>query len=192
MHNHWLMVQYLRNMPLLDLLIDKSIINNYAQLALNVEERFLTPHIRAAQNLDIEPSLGNEFYYDLLQNRDNDNYKALLNGGTYAFDSRTYMFQGLRASIACYAFARYAQSANVVSTPFGMQTKSAQEYATTASNKDVQAVCADARASGMKYLSECLLFLNRNESTYPLWRDTQTCTSNELPQSIRFGRPKKY
>jgi hypothetical protein len=179
-------------MPLLDLLIDKGIINNYAQLALNIEDRFLQPHIRAAQNIDIEPLLGNEFYYDMVQNRDNDNYKALLNGGNYTYQNRTYYFDGLRAAIACYAYARYAQNANVVSTPFGMQTKSAQEYATTASNKDVQGVCNEKRNEGLKYLSDCLLFLNRNESTYPLWRNEACGSSNELPQSIRFGRPKKY
>lgn len=179
-------------MPYLDLLIDKSHIKQFAQVSKHLnEEDQLQHHIRAAQNMDIEPVLGNEFYFDMVQNRDDVKYTSLLNGGNYTYDGKTFNFMGIRAALACYAYGRYLPLSNVTNTPFGTQTKQNSEYATPVSSKQLQESAQEKKSEGLKYLSDCLLFLNRNASTYPLWQE-RTSDINSLPQTVRFGRPKRY
>ena len=179
-------------MPYLDLLIDKSHLKQFAQMSKHMnEEDQLQHHIRAAQNVDIEPVLGNVFFFDMVANRDDVKYSLLLNGGNYTFDNKTYYFDGLRASLACYSYARYILTSNIVNTPFGTQSKQNNEYATPVSSKQLQEVAQEKRSEGLKYLSDCLLYLNRNASTYPLWSE-RSSNVNSLPQTVRFGRPKKY
>jgi len=179
-------------MPYLDLLIDKSHIKQFAQMSKHLnEEDQLQHHIRAAQNVDIEPVLGNVFFFDMIENRDDAKYTLLLNGGSYDFDNKTYHFMGLRAALACYAYGRYVLTSNIVNTPFGTQTKQNAEYAMPVSSKQLQEAAQEKKSEALKYLSDCLLFLNRKASDYPLWSE-RSSNINSLPQTVRFGRPKKY
>lgn len=92
----------------------------FAQMAVNSrDESMVQPHILSAQNKDVAPVLGNALFTDLVANRNDVNYKKLLDGGNYIVDGTTYSFQGLRAAISCFAFARYKMYSNAVDTPFG-------------------------------------------------------------------------
>jgi len=156
-------------MDQLNLLIGKSDFEPYLQVSVNLkDERHLAPHILQAQNLDIKPVLGNALYTDLVKNYTDTNYQELLNGGEYVKDGKTLSFQGLKAAIASYSYARYIYARNAVDTPFGMVTKTS-DYTTAVDAKTLTQVANFARNSGEHYLQEVVAYLNDNTDEFPLW-----------------------
>lgn len=158
-------------MEQLNLLIGKSDIEPYAHVSMNLkDEKYLAPSILQAQNLDIKPVFGNVFWTDLLINVNDDNYQSLLNGGEYSKDGKTYMFQGLKAAIACFTYARYVYSRNIVDTPFGMVQKNS-DYSTPADTKALTQIGSFARNSGEQYLQESLKYVKDNIALFPVFAD---------------------
>lgn len=154
----------------IDLLIGRSDITPYAQIAIQVrEENMLFPHILAAQNVDVMPALGSPLYTELLNNRTDEKYRELLDGGTYV-DENGYSikYQGLKSAIACFTYARYLLWKNAMDTPFGVVSKKA-EWSELADMKLITAIASEKRSEGSHYLNECIKFLNANLTTYPLF-----------------------
>ncbi len=163
----------------LDVLIGRAHIEPYAQISqLLVDDKQLHPYTLAAQNLDIKPVLGNIFWTDLLANRLSTIYQTLLEGGTYLSGSDTYSFAGLYAAIASYTYARYVLGKNVQDTPFGFVQKES-EYTNPVSDKSIAQKAQTHIMAGQQYLSECVAYLNANESTYPKYR-AQGCGDRSL------------
>jgi len=152
------------------LLINRSDIEPYAQIALNArEENMLFPHILAAQNVDIKPVLGASLFTDLLYNRTTAKYVTLLDGGTYTdADGNFITFQGLKAALSCFTFARYTLAKNAIDTPFGMVAKKS-EYSEQTDPKIIMSVASEKRNEGGVYLQECLKYIEENPATYPLF-----------------------
>jgi hypothetical protein len=132
------------------------------------DEKLLHPHILNAQMLDIMPALGNVFFTDLLNNTDDDKYKALLNGGTYTINKKDVIFTGLKAAIVWYAIARKRRNANAIDTGFGMVTKTS-EFSTPVPTKQIDSMVTEAQSAGYAYMKEVIDFLNASKATYPLW-----------------------
>jgi len=178
-------------MPQLDILIGKSDIEPYAQVSIfATEEKQLQPYILAAQNLDIKPVLGNSFFTNLVANRNSTIYKALLEGGEYTYQSKTYSFTGLKAAIAAYTYARYVMGKNTQDTAFGFISKES-EYSTPATDKALAAKSSIHTMSGQQYLDECIEFLNRNKSTYPLY-DSGKVDETKTKGNIRITGVSRF
>lgn len=159
------------------LLISVDDMRAFAQMAVNSrDEVMVQPHILSAQNKDVAPVLGNALYTDLIENRNDAKYTKLLNGGTYVVGGVTLSFQGLRAAIACFAFAHYKMFSNAVDTPFGTVTKTS-ESSEPADAKIILAIASGKRSEGSLYLTECLRFLKENPDTYPLFETGCDITS---------------
>lgn len=152
------------------LLINRTDITPYAQVALNArEELTLQPHILAAQNVDVKPVLGAALWYDLLTNQHTTYNRQLIEGGTYQDqDGNTSSFQGIKAALACFAYARYVLSKNVVDTPFGMVTKTS-EFSQPVTPEALVPVASEKRNEGSLYLRECITFIEANLAGFPLW-----------------------
>lgn len=99
-------------MEQITLLINRTDITPYSQVAIHSrEEEMLQPHILASQLVDVKVALGNALYTDLVANKLDPKYVALLEGGTYVNDDGyTISYQGLKSVIACYTYARYMLS----------------------------------------------------------------------------------
>ena len=118
--------------------------------------------VEEAQNLDIIPSIGAEWWLRVLD-RDNDTAAMTLwNGGIYtdACGNRQ-IFAGLRKALLYYAYGRIVRASVGVSTRFGFQVK-ADQYSDSADAKDrVQAyneafATADGyKAQALAYISDC-------------------------------------
>ena len=152
------------------LLINRNDMTPYCQVAIHSrEEEMLQPHILASQLVDIKTVLGNALYTDLVNNRLLDKYKTLLEGGTYTNNNGNVVtFQGLKASLSCYTYARYMFSKNAVDTPFGMVAKT-NEYSEKADASIIQTIASAKRSEATAYLNECLEFIKENLATYPLY-----------------------
>lgn len=153
------------------LLINRNDMIPYCQVAIHSrEEEMLQPHILASQLVDIKPIIGNALFTDLIANRYDDKYKSLLEGGTYTNQNNNVVtFQGLKASISCYTYARYMFSKNAVDTPFGMVAKT-NEYSEKADASIIQTIASAKRSEATAYLNECIEFIKNNLETYTLFQ----------------------
>ena len=106
----------------------------------------------------------------------------LLDGGTYVYLTKTYMFQGLKNCIAYYAFARFTNRTSFNYTAAGITIKDS-DLSTPATDKHIQRLETEARLTADAIKCEVLAFLSRNHTDYPLWANSSvgclyTCNDN--------------
>jgi hypothetical protein len=94
--------------------------------------------------------------------------QTLLNGGSYVYNSHTYYFQGLKACIIYYAFARFTNRTSFNYTAAGIVVKDS-DLSTPASSKDIQRLETEARLQADAIKCEVITYLDRNSTLYPLW-----------------------
>ena len=104
------------------LLIKRDTIAQFKQIAKTVYDDVLNQNILEAQFQDLKPLLGDNLYYDLINNV--ANYSELLLGGAY-LDSGgvTHYNEGLNKCLTYYTYARYTMFGGVTDTPFSMVQK---------------------------------------------------------------------
>lgn len=150
-------------------LINRTDISKYRQISQNCHDDVLNQQIDDAQFLDISDLLGEELYNDLLLNSTDTKYKALLNGGSYTYQSKTYNNPGLKLAHVFYAYARYFKFGSYTDTAFSIVEKINPEQSTPVGANPKQAVYKLNQQIGFKNWSLVRKFLDRNASTYPLW-----------------------
>lgn len=173
----------------LTLLITKADMVPYAQVAIHArEEAMLQPHILAAQNVDVKPVIGGALWYDILENPYTALNQKLIDGGTYTNTSgQTFHFQGIKAALACFAYARYILSKNAVDTPFGMVAKTS-DYSVQADSKILLNIASEKRSEGSAYLHECMAYLNEKPADYPLYAPTGTTATKSIHKLTSASR----
>jgi hypothetical protein len=77
-----------------------------------------TPIIEQAQLIDVKPLLGDRFYFDLINNLDNEKYQPLLDGCAFTYFI-SYAHDGIKALLADYFMAKYVLQVNTNFGPFG-------------------------------------------------------------------------
>jgi len=161
------------------LLINRTDITPYAQVAIHArEDAMLQPYILAAQNIDVKPVLGAALWYDILTNPYTAYNVILLEGGQYVdANGNTVTFQGVKAALACFTYARYMLAKNAVDTPFGMVAKTS-EYSTQVAPELLVSIASEKRNEGSAYLRECTLYLDQSAAFFPLWEATGCGKSN--------------
>lgn len=102
-------------------LITRAEIQQYKQLSNSINNNKLNEMILQSQMVDLYPLLGEQLYYDILNNT--QNWTELLEGGIYEYNGITYTNVGLKAVLAHYAYARYALYGDVIDTAFGLKAK---------------------------------------------------------------------
>jgi hypothetical protein len=143
------------------LLIDKEAFEPYKDVTKNVSGTKLNTFILAAQQLDLEPLLGEDFLNDFLNNIADVKYQELLNG--------VGSFEGVKPVLVHYSYSRYVMSTNVTDTPFGLVNKS-NEFSTQASEKTLIRMARQAESQGVWHWEKVKKFLDQNTSVYPLWK----------------------
>lgn len=88
-------------------IISRKDFNCVANLAIHCDEKKLCVAINEAQIFDISKLLC-DFWYDILDNLENQDYKILLCGGIYTdYNGRKKRLQGLKKVLVYYSYARY-------------------------------------------------------------------------------------
>jgi hypothetical protein len=137
--------------------------------------------------VDIKPVMGAALWLDILTNQHTDPNSLLIAGGTYTNpDGHLVTFQGLKAALACYTYARYILAKNAVDTPFGMVSK-VTEYSTPVSQEQLVSIASEKRNEANLYLRECTTYLDDNSTQFPLWLDG--CGKNRQPKFIHRITP---
>lgn len=109
--------------------------------------------------------------------------QTLLDGGTYVYGTKTYYFQGLKACIIYYAFARFTNRTAFNYTAAGIVLKDS-DLSTPVSDKVIQRLETEARLTADALKCEIITYLNRNSALYPLWEGK--CGSSDCSNSRPF------
>jgi hypothetical protein len=96
--------------------------------------------------------------------------QLLLDGGTYTYQTKTYLFQGLKNCIIYYAFSRFTNRTAFNYTAAGIVVKDS-DLSTPISDKIMQRLETESRLMADAIQCEIITFLNRNYLNYPLWRN---------------------
>ena len=137
-----------------------------------------------AELLDIQPWLGSALLYELKTQNDTDALTAynttLLNGGSYVYNDDTYTFEGLKAAIIYYAFARWRRRDGVTVTAFGSVVKSS-DFSEPVPESVRMRLSKDDFEIAEALKLDIIRYLNRNIDDYPLW----TCTTPKRKLQIK-------
>lgn len=150
------------------LLIDKNQVSQKLQVAIGYDLREYNTYINEAQEFDFKPLVSEDFYFELLANRNLPIWKKLIDGGNYDYNGRTYNFQGIGTVLAYFSYARFVMSCSAVSTSHGMVIKT---------TPNSQPLNLDERknfyykkkAEANTLLEDCVKFIERNITDYSVW-----------------------
>ena len=168
-------------------LVTKADLDLYKYIADSVKNSTSWPQfVSEAQMLDVKIWLTDALLMELITEASSGPPPVisaanltLLNGGTYTYLSRTYYFQGLKACIIYYAFARFTNRTPYNYTAAGIVIKDS-DLSTPATDKQIQRLETEARLTAEAIKCEVIAYLNRNYALYPLWADRGCCGSSCL------------
>jgi hypothetical protein len=161
-------------------LITREQIRQYKQISQTVNDDRLNDIILQVQIDEIRPVLGEELFNAVMASP--TSYTALLNGGTYTYDGKTYSNYGLRAVIAYYIYAYWMMFGDVTNTPFGTVTKLNQSVSEPTPYAIKQSLFKVNKNSAYNIWLNVDLFLRRTAE--PLYLNTPCITK----QSFRIRK----
>jgi hypothetical protein len=160
-------------------LVTKADLDQYKYIADSTKNSTSWPQfVSEAQMFDVKVWLGDGLLNEIITqastlpptiSADNQN---LLDGGIYIHDSKTYLFQGLKAAIMYYAFARFTNRTPYNYTAAGIVLKDS-DLSTPVGDKIVQRLETEARLMADAIKCEITTFLDRNYTLYPLWKNQE-------------------
>lgn len=130
----------------------------------NAQDALVDRCIEEAQNLDIIPAIGADWWLRVM-NRENDAVATLLwEGGIYKDNcGNAHIFAGLKKSLLYYSYARVVRSSGGVSTRFDFVVK-ADQYSDSADLQAKVQAYNEAFANADNYKAQCLAYLNTSET----------------------------
>lgn len=158
------------------------------EMSTNIESTKITPYIEEAQEFDIKDVLGELLYVDMLANLSAANYVKLLTGGNYTVSGKVYSFKGLKHAIAYFAFGRMIPFLAFNVTRSGIRTKANRgldgDVSVDAERKELADFSTSCKNKGIALLNDCIRFIERNSSDYPLY----SCGSETISKAtVRIG-----
>jgi hypothetical protein len=155
-------------------------IQEFKPLSKNTDTgKKVNPFIQEAQEFDLRPFMGDEFYLKLIAEYKatptqfpTPGYEDLYKGSTWTKDGITYENPGIKAVLVYCSYARYINTANTNSTAFGMVGKNNPD-SIPITDKTINRLVAQANNGAKAYLRRVEFFLECNPSLFPLFR--QNC-----------------
>jgi hypothetical protein len=154
-------------------LISLTDIQEYKPISSNIDAtKKLNPFIKEAQQFDLRPILGDEFYLDLVADIEASpsltKYADLWNGNTFTVGSDTYENAGLKVVLVYYAYARYLNRANTNQTAFSVVQKN-NPNSESISEAALARLVGQATSGAKDYEARIKFYLDNNASLYPLY-----------------------
>lgn len=130
----------------------------------NAQDALADRCIEEAQNLDIIPAIGAEWWLRVIDRNDDAIATLLWEGGVYKDTcGDSHIFAGLRKALLYYAYGRIVRNSVGVSTRFGFQVKSDQ-YSDEAEQSQKTQAYNEAFSIADGYKAQCLAYLNTSET----------------------------
>jgi hypothetical protein len=137
------------------------------EITANAQPKKVNTAISDAQDLDVRPLIGKEFWIAIEANP--VAYPDLMGPKTYTHNGHDYQSPGLKHVIALYAFSRYLSRNNQHSTPYGTMYKE-NPHSSVVSPQETAREVKMATSKAEAYWKDVEDYLDRNRSAYPLWR----------------------
>lgn len=161
------------------LLINKKDCNAHLGVSFHRNNDDFERFVRQAQIFDLKPLMCEDFFADLTSTTPKRNYETLLNGGSYTHKGRNYHFEGLKAVISYFSFARYLLLGHQTDTPFGVKEKNYSD--------GLQISNTERRDTKTMYVQnahilweDCQKYIERNPADFPEWDACNSgCSPNE-------------
>lgn len=155
-------------------------IEDFSKYSLNlpveINRQKLDKAIMEAEANDLARWFNDSFITDLKANP--DTYTNVLEGCNWIYGSETINFEGLKAAICYYAYARLLVSMPVTITQDAVVTKTS-EYSEKAERKDISTESVNCEKMAEFYMGKVKDYLDNNTSTYPKYK-------YHIPQNKRF------
>ena len=158
----------------MEALVTKVFLDGYKYVADSTRNSAIWPQfVSEAQLLDVKIQIGdgllNELVTQFIAGTLTALNNTLLDGGNYTYNSKVYLFQGLKAAIMYYAFGRFTNRVPFNYTALGV-VKKESDFSDPASDKAIQRLETESRLTADAIMCENILYLNRHTADYPLWR----------------------
>lgn len=163
-------------------IIAKTDINGFFPIGKNLNDERVDPHILRAQQAELKPFLGDEMYYDFIENIGTPENQRLFDGGEYVEQGGTIYFSGVKALLSAWSYSRIIKNNQVFVTRGGVTSKDT-EQSEQHLNSMVQQRSRDAASAAIRIQHEIALFIDKNRDDYPLW---QRSTSTNAPTRTAF------
>jgi len=146
-------------------------IQDYKPLSKNTDtEKKVDPFIFEAQEFDLRPFMGDEFYLKLVSEFQapwtDPNFENLYKGNVWIKNGKTYENPGLRSVLVYFSYARYINKANTNSTAFGMVGKTNPD-STPITDRTIDRLVAQAMNGAKAYLNRVEYFIKCNSELFP-------------------------
>lgn len=151
-------------------LITRTDIALFKQISKTVYDDVLNSYISDAQFTDVQPLMGSDFYFDMIDNSTDPNYTDLLDGGIYSYKGEDFTNVGLKSVISHFAYARYIMFGSSLDTPFGLVEKT-NENSFNVSVSGKQTIYKMNQQMAQGYWQNVEQFILRNASDYPKWKN---------------------
>lgn len=169
------------------LLINKQDIEKYVQLSLHRKDAEIERYIREVQLFDLKTLVCDAFFVDLTDEDAQTDYALLLNGGNYEYEGKKHYFEGLKACLTYFFYARYVFKSHQKDTATGLVMKeNTHSSAISVSEKrDLQKLYLQ---DADKLWTECLLYLQRNQQKYPYFEKcNEGCKEQSNNARLKFS-----
>lgn len=156
--------------------------------------RQLDPFISEAQKFDAKQLLGPAFYQNIDDNLQGADNLVLLEGGTYNNNAGDPVsFEGLKAMLVYFSFARYVGGKNITDSPFGFVNKHGEK----SDQVDSAGISRETKASiaaAFAVWNEIKDFLNAqvNASKYDLWKSPDKGIMSSSMRITKTGRDRNH
>lgn len=130
----------------------------------NAQDALVDRCIEEAQNLDIIPAIGADWWLRVLDRNDDAVATLLWEGGIYRDTcGNAHIFAGLKKALLYYAYGRIVRSSGGVATRFDFVVK-ADQYSDSADLQAKVQAYNEAFANADTYKAQCLAYLNTSEA----------------------------
>lgn len=126
-------------------------------------------HAREAQLFDLTTVINKELIADCQDNMNEARNQTLLDY--------------IRPVLCYYSYARYILNKNAVDTPFGLVQKT-NEFSTPTPEKTIARLAEQARMTAQAYGRLLVEFLNKNKTTYTLWKSGDCATATKFSSNV--------
>lgn len=141
---------------------------NARSIARLVSNDKIQVYIEESENIDIKNALGDSLYLDVVEKQ--ENYDILLNGGEYKTKrGERKVFVGLKKALSYFTHARLMKNGDYNVDRYGMTNKNS-EYSSHTEYKEKVTAYNDAFDVAERYLKECVVYLNENKDSFPLYK----------------------
>lgn len=167
-------------------LVERSDFNCIAQLAVHCDQKKLCIAIVEAQEFDLSNLLC-DFYYDILENIDNPNYKILLCGGIYTdCNDKKRRFLGLKRTLVYYAYSRYLLINEFNDTPSGNVSKT-NDFSLPKTLKEIELFADKYRTMAFESWEKTELYLCSNKDKFPNF-NSKNCANCRCGNDDCYGK----